>query len=556
MESSDMSNNKQIREVLDRIRSMERRIRILESEIGIKALSKINEGEEGDDSPSKEILLGQKQEGKGIESGFGEYGLAWIGNIVLLFGISFLMQYIQNKGSNVISTVFGYGIVTGIFILYHYLKNSYAILSRTFNYTAFILLYYVTLRLHYFHEDPLILNNVIAIALLLAVVIFQLLFALRQRSVFITGMTFVMIVFTALLTDSTHTLLAIISAVCVISTYLLIRFGWWRLHIFSVFLVYLGFLMWFLGNPLMGGPLEFISDPNFSYIYLFGIGAVFSLAAIESKKHELNENIALVLIFINGFLFSTILSLYVITFFKTDYIALFLIIAIFCLGFSTFLKSRSAWKLIPAFYALYGFLALSISVHGIYGFPNGYWLLSIQSILVLIMALWFRNKVIVLMNAILFVMLFIIYLGSSESVNEVNYSFAVVALLTARILNWKKDRLEIKTEMLRNIYLFSAFIMVPFAFYHSLPANFITLSWTILAITYFVLSIVLKNTKYRYIALGTMLATALHLFMVDLARIEIVYRVIAFLSLAVISLFISVYYTGKMKKLKKEENSE
>ena len=55
---------------------------------------------------------------------------------------------------------------------------------------------------------------------------------------------------------------------------------------------------------------------------------------------------------------------------------------------------------------------------------------------------------------------------------------------------------------------------------------------------------------------GTMLAIAIHLFIVDLARIEIVYRVIAFLSLAVISIFISVYYTRKVKKSQKEEITE
>jgi uncharacterized membrane protein len=157
------------------------------------------------------------------------------------------------------------------------------------------------------------------------------------------------------------------------------------------------------------------------------------------------------------------------------------------------------------------------------------------------------------MNSILFVLLFCVYLSSFEPINEVNYSFALVALTTARILNWKKNRLEIKTELIRNIYLLSAFVMVLFAFYHSLPVKFITLSWTVIAIFYFILSVALKNVKYRYLALGTMVAAFFHLFVVDLARIDIIYRVIAFLFLAIISIFISVFYTKKIKKINEEE---
>lgn len=90
--------------------------------------------------------------------------------------------------------------------------------------------------------------------------------------------------------------------------------------------------------------------------------------------------------------------------------------------------------------------------------------------------------------------------------------------------------------------------MVLYTLYHMVPGQFITLSWVLAAVAYFLLSLLLKIVKYRYMALGTMVAAALFLFMVDLARIELAYRVIALLSLAVISLALSFYYTKKMKK--------
>jgi hypothetical protein len=51
-------------------------------------------------------------------------------------------------------------------------------------------------------------------------------------------------------------------------------------------------------------------------------------------------------------------------------------------------------------------------------------------------------------------------------------------------------------------------------------------------------------------ALGTMICAACYLFIVDLARIELIYRVLALLFLAAISIGISIYYTNRTKKLK------
>jgi uncharacterized membrane protein YccC len=90
--------------------------------------------------------------------------------------------------------------------------------------------------------------------------------------------------------------------------------------------------------------------------------------------------------------------------------------------------------------------------------------------------------------------------------------------------------------------------MVLFALFHAIPKQFITLSWTIAALIYFLLSFILKNVKYRYMALGTMISAALYLFIVDLARIEIIYRVLALLFLAAISIGISIYYTNRSKR--------
>jgi hypothetical protein len=129
----------------------------------------------------------------------------------------------------------------------------------------------------------------------------------------------------------------------------------------------------------------------------------------------------------------------------------------------------------------------------------------------------------------------------------VNYSFALISLISARIINWKKSRLKIETDLLRNLYMITGFVMVMYSLAHGVPKHFVTFSWTIAALLYFLLSILLKNIKYRYMALGTMICAAFYLFIVDLASIELIYRVLSLLFLAAISIGISMYYTNRMK---------
>jgi len=81
-----------------------------------------------------------------------------------------------------------------------------------------------------------------------------------------------------------------------------------------------------------------------------------------------------------------------------------------------------------------------------------------------------------------------------------------------------------------------------------LPSNYITLSWAIAAIVYFIASLLLKNNKYRLMSIFTMLAATFYLFIVDLAVIDMVYRILAFMFVAIISIAISVFYSKRKKK--------
>jgi len=531
-------------ELVGRIDALEQRVAMLEEELsGARpriALRKRN----AEETDSTEMDFSSSA----IESSFGEFGMAWLGNLVLLFGIIFLVRYLQNQGLSMVSFIFGYAAVAGLFLVSGYLKNSHKSMASIFSLNGYILLFIVTILLHFFSRDPVIPRAFPDLILLLAVTIVQGFMAFRRKSEGLGLLAFLMGAVTAILSDQTHFMLPLASLIAVTAVFFMHRFGWWRLLIFSIFLVYLTFLIWLLGNPFMGHTLQVIKAHESGYLYLYIIAAAYSSVALLKQKGLFPDQGAITSIIINGLGFSMLLTFVVLAFFKENYILLFGSIALFCLIYSIFLQSRSVWKVTASLYALYSFIALSVTVFGFYGFPKAYFLLAIQSLLVVSMALWFRSKVIVVMNTFLFVILLIVYLSTAHSVNSANIAFALVSLITARTLNWQKQRLNIKTEMLRNTYLLTGFFMVLYALYRVVPGNYVTLSWAIAAGLYFLLSFAMRNIKYRYLALGTMVATVFYLFIVDLARVEIVYRVVAFLFVAMISITLSLYYTRRRKR--------
>jgi hypothetical protein len=352
----------------------------------------------------------------------------------------------------------------------------------------------------------------------------------------------------ALLSDMPHLMLTLISLGSFGALYFYYKNNWKALLSVTVIISYVTFFLWLFGNPVTGHELQLISDHKYGYIYLFVIGACFSLLPLLNRQDGHSDDFITSLIIINGVLFTTFLIIVTVRFFSKEYVSLFTVITISCLAYSIVLKSTSDRKFDSAFFALYGFMAMSIALYGLVGLPELYLLLSVQSLVVVSMALWFRNRLIIVMNSLLFTTILFVYMVFSEKVDGANFAFALVSLVSARIINWKKERLSIKTDLIRNLYLIEGFIMVLFALFNAVPRQFVTLSWTIAALLYFLLSFILKNVKYRYMALGMVIFAAIYLFIVDLARIELIYRVLALVTLAVASIGISIYYTNRRKK--------
>jgi hypothetical protein len=483
-----------------------------------------------------------------IESNIFEYGLAWFGSLVLLFGVAFLSNFARNYLNGPLASLVGYAAVGGVFFLGWYLRNSFSHLSFMLNLSAQLLLYYITLKLFFFIDHPVIPVKGIVLTLLFGVIVAQSYLALRNNSELLAVISLFSALATSLFADIHYVSLPAIAITAGYSVFLLHRNGWWKLMLAVLFAVYITQCVWLVNNPVMGHPVGAFGTHGFNLVCLFIYGTIFSLVPMVRQRGLFPDSIYPATTIINGMTFSLTLLLVIASFYAASYVWIFSFIAGVCLLYSIFLKYRTTRVFDPAFYAIYSFMALSVAVYGYSKLPDALWLLALQSLLVLSWALWFRSRIIVVMNTLLFLSIIIFQMAFYPPVNKVNFAFVITAFVSARVINWKKERLTLQTDMIRNTYLITLFFTLLFALYHVVPKQYVTLSWTCAAVFFFTMSLILKNIKYRWMAIATVLFTGFYLFFVDLSKLETGYRVLAFLFLAAISLGASLYFTKKVRK--------
>ena len=527
---------------------LDARLTRIERHLGLEALERSVSKSGAADSGNLVAPQTDDQEGFGLEANIGEFGLAWIGSIVFFLGVVFLITYTFSLGHRVVATLVGYIAAAGLYFAADFWKSRAVHLSRILVTGSLLLLFYTTMRLHFFSAAPLIDNSYIVLVFLLIVVVCQLYLAVRRDSQSLATVGILLGVVAAMLIDRTHVELALVATFAAVAAYLGVHRGWPRLLNASIIIVYAAHLLWLLNNPLAGHPLQAVTEHHYHLVYLFVYAAIFSLPLLFNKRIAVDDVSSVAMIFLNCIGFGVLMFLAVLTHFQKDFPAISIGVFGLLLISSISLWIRTNHQLGPAIYASFGFMALSIAIWGYAAIPGSFLWLSLQSLLVVSIALWFRSRVLVVVNSFIYVGILIGYFLLSHSSHPVNFSFALVALASARVMNWQKERLTLRTEMLRNVYLFIAFVLIFYGLYRSVPPQYVTLSWTLTAVGYFLLSYLLKSGKYRLMAISAMLVTVVYLFLVDLASLDPQYRVAAFLFLGVMAVMISLYYT-RIRKL-------
>jgi len=200
-----------------------------------------------------------------------------------------------------------------------------------------------------------------------------------------------------------------------------------------------------------------------------------------------------------------------------------------------------------------GYTALSLAIVWQFSEPDFFVWLCWQSLFVVSTAVWFRSRYIIVANFVIFLIIFIAFLIISGEMGGIGISFGIVALLSARILNWKMDQLEIKTELMRNAYLISAFFILPYSLYQIFPSGYVSLTWIAIGIIYYFLSIWLNNKKYRWMALATYFLTVIYVFVLGMTSTETLFKIVSFLVLGSALIIISLVYSKNRGKKKDEQ---
>ena len=482
------------------------------------------------------------------ESRLGEQVFAWISSIIVLFLVVFIMIFFQNQEKPGLAIIAGYAVTGVVLLICQLIKSEFPRQVYLLRITSHLLLFYVTLWLYFLGDAPLVHSLFAGLILISLPVAYLLYFSFRQNSQALVTLALTMVIIAAVLSGQWFVMLTLLSLTAATGLFLYYLKGWSALFYFTIFSVYFAHLEWMLGNPLAGGnTLQLVENAHGNLFYLFSYGFIFAMAAIIKPRTGFRQIVVTTSTIWNAILFASLLMLNVFRFYPETYWSIFAAITVFSLAYSALLKIREAHIFITSFYAVVSFVALSALLYGLAGFPGAYLWLVLQSLLVVSIALWFRSPLIVIANTLMFAGILVFYLIQGDPANSTNLAFAFVAILTARFINWKKERLNLKTESIRNTYLIITFFMSLFAAYHLVPAKFVTIVWVGVAGLFFVLSYVLKNNKYRWIAFATLVASVIYLFFFQLKSMELGFRILAFAVIAIITLVTSFYYSKRSR---------
>lgn len=522
-------------------RLLEARLKRLEDYLGFRPLTAADAEEIlGGAPPPAKLAAGPSDEG--LEMQIGEFWLARIGVVALMVGLGFLVAYpfpaLPAWGPSLI----GYG-ASGLFIgMARRWEKSLPEMTRLIFWGALFLCYFATLRLHYFSQTPLLASRDLTLGLLLLVLAAEYAVALRRQSQFTTALVTLLGFVTAIVSDSVPVALGLVVMLAVLAVWLVRKHDWLWHGALTAGLAFLLHLQLLAGNPLAGHPVKALAAPQANLVFLALYALAFVATGFLPKASEKSVGLrilaplglsggVLLVGFFNVFLFH-----------RPELPWVELLLAAGFLAAATAGWWHHGSRYATSVYACAGYLTLTVFLVRYFPVPSVYSWLAWQGLLVAATAVWFRSKIIVVANVFIFAGIYAAYLLLETASGPVNLSFAAVALLTARLLNWQNERLALRTELMRNFYLGAAAVAVPYGLYHTVPPGWVSTSWLLAAGVYFGASLWLHNRKYRWMAMGTVFATIVYVFVFDLARLAPAYRIVSFLVLGVALVGISLFY--------------
>ena len=416
MESEKPTNFPALLNYIDRL---ENRIKRLEEHLKLETMV-------FDDVLVSTEMEKSTKEDKNIELQIGQFWLAKVGVIALLTGIVFILTLPFQGLPQIYPLIIGYLIASSLAGLSFLFKKSFEILSRYLLGGALIVLYVTTLRLYFFSADPLILNKTIVISLVLIVTIFNLYISVKRQYIYLTATILSLAFITAMLIDAALAEFILISFLSVFIVYLKGKYNWTELVTFGLIITYFTHLLWFLNNPLIGNPVKVSTATEINLLFVLLYFLIYTFGSFLSIKKEKENNLIALNILLNclmGYGLFFIISIFTV---KQSLFLYHLLSSILFIALSYIFWMQFKSKFSSFFYSITGFTALSVAIIAGVDKPEFFIILCWQSLLVLAFALLYKSKFITVANFIMYLLIFLIYLGFSGFGN-ITISFGIVA---------------------------------------------------------------------------------------------------------------------------------
>jgi hypothetical protein len=535
----------EIKLIWDRLKEVELRLFKIERELSIENYGERREEEESPARPSRTIESIEKDDV--LEYRIGQFWFAKIGILAFVVGIMFVLTLPHEDLPRFLPAATGIVLSLCFLLIPKIFKSLLPQLSGYIVGGGLVLLFFTSLRIHFLEKDPLIESAGTALIFLNGVFILSLFIALKRESVYLTNLSIILGYLTAILGENPYYIFAWITIIAAVSVYIKIRYKWETFLSFSIFLAYLTHFIWFINNPLLGHELMFVTGVKLNIIFPFIYFIIFSLAYTIKRDDEGEPFTKIFNTASNSIFFYLLLLGLTIAGNNTEVLGItFTFASIVFLSFSAFFWLKEKGKLLTFILAMTGYLALSTAIVYEFRIPNAFIWLCWQSLIVISTAVWFKSKFIITANFFIYIIILLFYMLLANGFSYVSLSFGAVALTSARILNWKQETLELKTEQMRNAYLIITLLFIPFVLHNIMPEGYAALSWVGVAVLYYVFSLILENRKYRWMAVLTLLMSIIYISILGLTSGQLIYKIMSFLVLGSVLIAISVLY-GRMK---------
>ena len=479
-----------------------------------------------------------------LEFVVGQKWFAGFGVLALTLGVGFALSLPWLVLPPAAPALIGFILAASLLLVARGWQKSFESVANHLRGAGLALGFFSTLRLFFFGATPVLAVNALSGQIVLAVVVsLNLAFALRQQSPWLLGLALLTGLMSATVVGATPSTFIIIAGLAAIASSASSHHRWPGLLLAAIPATYLTHLIWAINRPWSGRSFKVLFEPMSGIYFLLGYAVIIAAGSYRRADRTHEDPGTILVVILNCSASYALILLQTLALATPVFAPLHLVAALVYLGLAVAFWRREASRIVTFFYAMTGYLALSAAIIKIFPAPEVFIWLSWQSLVVVATALWFRSRLIVVANFFIYVLIVIAYMTVVQSESGVSVGLGIVALLTARILNWKKARLELTTELMRNAYLGCAFIVFPYALYHLVPNAYVSLSWIGIAVAYYVMNLIVQNSKYRWMGHLTLLLTVLYVIVIGLTHLPATYRIISFLVLGTVLVAVSLIFT-------------